>query len=395
MNKLTLTVCFYLTFLLLSSCERSDYTDDIRETYRQADKEINDNDSDNNNNDNDYADSDSDSGDTDIEPDSAPPEPEPEPVPTEDCTLDTNILTGDSEHYFSFKGVGIINISDTSNPDWANLVKVALVGIKDKDLDYANLYSFFISTTTTDPDPDGGEIDIPAVEIEALGDPNMSTGYFTTIAFADLPIDYIDLLKEYEEELNGVLPAAPVTRIIDLIYTSDLKYLKQCTIAESKLGMVKKFGKKMPAGKTQICYHNNQSFDAGETFELAMYAELVTGQELIDMYSDVNSADDFCTCYEADDYIEVDCSTIDESETEPTVVCAPEEHKVVNESGNECICMTGYYDDGYGCVSPCDPNHCTDTAYSTGKCTVTGNKSYSCECKTGSEWNGLECAVVQ
>ena len=223
------------------------------------------------------------------------------PTPPE-CQLDESIVKSDAEHYFGFKGVGKINSADISDPDWANLVKKALEGVDGKDLDYANSYSFFFKTSFNAY----GGLYVPAVALEAIGDPNMSTGRFTTIAYAMIPVQFIDILKEHKE-FGGIFPVAPVVQIFDLAYTSDDAYVKECLIAENRYAMNEVFGQEAAVGKTQACFgkYNDKTFAVGETFRLAMNAELV----LVDPEGDAESAD-LCTCYKTEDWSLVDCSEI-------------------------------------------------------------------------------------
>ena len=223
------------------------------------------------------------------------------PTPPE-CQLDESIINSDAEHYFGFKGTGTINSADTSDPDWANLVRVTLEGVDGKDLDYAGSYSFFFETSF---DAYGG-LYVPAVALEAIGDPNTSTGRFTTVVFAMIPVQFIDILREHKE-FGGVFPVAPFVQILDLVYTSDNAYLKECVIAENRYDMNEVFGQETAVGKTQACIgkYNDETFAAGETFRLAMNAELV----LVDPEGDAASAD-LCTCYKTEDSSVVDCSEI-------------------------------------------------------------------------------------
>ena len=307
------------------------------------------------------------SGDTDVDtepdPDTEPnPDTEPDPdTEPEGCQLDASILNWESEPYFAFKGIGKINDPNTSDPDWTNMVTVALKGIDGKDLDYANQYSFYLTTQLQGQDAEGNLVPIDSVAVEALGDPNMSTGRFTTIAFAAVPIDYIETLKENEEILNGVFPSAPITQIIDILYTSDTKFVRQCMVAVNKYGANEVFGQEMPLGQFQVCYDKNVDFSIGETFKMAMVAELAVGQEIVDMYTDVDSVDDLCNCFDlsTEEGDEVDCATIpefaggdDPTEPDPTnptepdpteqLTCDAEAHKELNEAGDACVCMTGY-----------------------------------------------------
>ena len=241
---------------------------------------------------------------------SDPTEPGDDPDPTnpEGCQLDVNILNSDAERYFAFKGTGTINETVDIDPFFASLVKTSLVGFDGKDLDYAQHYSFFFSTTQ--------DTDIPVIALRALGDPNMSTGLFSTIAYAYVSIDSINIMKENEVDR---LPTAPDVKIFDIIYTSDSKYAKHCLIGRNKYGFVEELGEETALGTTQVCYNNNVDFSVGEEFKLAMVAELIVGQEIIDADPDIETIDDLCTCYDYSlpeddpDYgKEIDCSEIAE-----------------------------------------------------------------------------------
>ena len=97
----------------------------------------------------------------------------------------------------------------------------------------------------------------------------------------------------------------------------------------------------------QVCYDKNTDFSVGETFKMAMVAELATGQEIVDMYSDVDSIADLCTCFDlnASGNSTVDCQTIDKLAIDPQRICKASEHKQLNEAGDACVCMTGYTED--------------------------------------------------
>jgi hypothetical protein len=225
------------------------------------------------------------------------------------CKLDAAYATSDAEAYFAFKGMGEINSSNTQSPSWANMVTATLVGVEGKDLDYADSYSFFIPTTIQGTS---------AIMLQAMGDPNMSTGRFTSVALAIVPIEYIDYMKENEIDY---LDQAPIVQVIDLAYTADDAYGKQCILAANK---VDESGQ-IALGKMQVCYDKNEEFAVGETFKLSMAAELTVGDDLVDFYSDVETAADLCTCFDMDSDETVDCATIDweggeqpQSDEEPT-----------------------------------------------------------------------------
>ena len=211
------------------------------------------------------------------------------------CKLDAAYATSDAEAYFAFKGMGEINSSNTQSPSWANMVTATLVGVEGKDLDYADSYSFFIPTTIQG---------MSAIMLQAMGDPNMSSGRFTAVGLAIVPIEYIDFMKENETDH---LDQAPIVQIIDLAYTADDAYGKQCILAANK---VDESGQ-IALGKMQVCYDKNEEFAVGETFKLSMAAELTVGDDLVDFYSDVETAADLCTCFDMDSDETVDCATID------------------------------------------------------------------------------------
>ena len=332
--------------------------------------------------------------------------------------LDDSIIEDESNSgpYFAFKGVGRINDAQTSSPDFASFVEVALKGIDGKDLDYATDYSFFLPTTLQGQDSNGNKVDMPSVAVEALGDPNMTTGRFTTIAFAAVPIDYIEVMKENDIDR---LPTAPITQIIDILYTSDDAYVRQCMLAVNKYGNVPELGGEAALGEMQVAYGDNKTFAVGETFKLAMRAELAVGQEIVDMYSDVDTLDDLCTCFDmnaaGDDT--VDCSTIPEfngQEPEPECDAETEELKdgkceckegfEKNEETKKCekkeetdpckdvtcenegeVCVAdAEAENGYKCevpstpepTDPCDPNPCEGEATCTPDTTV--EAGYTC-----------------
>lgn len=65
--------------------------------------------------------------------------------------------------------------------------------------------------------------------------------------------------------------------------------------------------------------------------------------------------------------------------------------RAINNRDYVCVCETGWYWDGEDCVSPCEPNPCSEVAHSTGTCSMPALKQYICECETGYFWNGDSC----
>ena len=217
------------------------------------------------------------------------------PEPPAACKLDAAYATSDAEAYFAFKGMGEINSRTVQQPSWANMVTATLVGVEGKDLDYADGYSFFMPTTIQGQN---------AIMLQAMGDPNMSSGRFTAAALAIVPFEYIDFMKENETDH---LDQAPIVQVIDIAISADEAYGKQCILAANKADE----SGQIALGKMQVCYDKNEEFAVGETFKLSMAAELIVGEALVDFYQDVETADDLCNCYNMDTEEDVDCASID------------------------------------------------------------------------------------
>ena len=235
-----------------------------------------------------------------------------------------------------------------------DFVKTNLFGIEGKDLD--NSEAYFLSTNIPDTnDYKNNKSDFPAITIKVIND---SDKLSTTIVFANVPISYIDILKEHDKKFHNVLPAAPITNIVDFLYTEDGKFVKQCIIAASKYGIVEELGQETALGKTQICYENNNTFAAGETFNIAMLAKLAVGQEIVDTYSDINSIDELCTCFDLDNSADeaIDCSTIIWENEEPSEIeeLDRDEEELEDDSDevseNDDCGSRAYWTDAYGCV---------------------------------------------
>ena len=273
---------------------------------------------------------------------------------TKECILDENILESSDAHYFAFEGIGLINDLEQDQPTPVDFVKTNLFGIEGKDLD--NSEAYFLSTNIPDTnDYKNNKSDFPAITIKVIND---SDKLSTTIVFANVPISYIDILKEHDKKFHNVLPAAPITNIVDFLYTEDGKFVKQCIIAASKYGIVEELGQETALGKTQICYENNNTFAAGETFNIAMLAKLAVGQEIVDTYSDINSIDELCTCFDLDNSADeaIDCSTIIWENEEPSEIeeLDRDEEELEDDSDevseNDDCGSRAYWTDAYGCV---------------------------------------------
>lgn len=217
--------------------------------------------------------------------------------PSAQCKLDNSILESEAEAYFSFKGRGIINSSE-DDPAFADAVTATLVGIEGKTLSYSSKYSYFSIESLN------GMEDV--LTLWVYGDANMAKGYFGTIVVAMIPLEYIDFMQS--EELDR-LPLAPIIQIIDMVYSLDGKYVKQCMAATNKNGEMNEYGT-TAIGAFQICSDQNQGISEGAEIKLAVLAELATGEEILENFDDVETMDDLCSCYNKNDYTETDCSAV-------------------------------------------------------------------------------------
>ena len=318
------------------------------------------------------------------------------------CKLDEAYATIEAEKYFTFKGWGKINNSLSSVA--AQMVTTALVGVEGRDLDYASSHSYFYNTTLDDQ---------PAILLQAVGDPNFSIGKITTLVNVYIPIEDINLMKK-----NGTnhLDQAPIVKIMDITETSDSAYQKLCFLATNDVDKTDKH----KLGKMQICYNKNEDFSAGETFKLSMAAELTVGEDILDVYDDVDSMDDLCTCYDVETEEKIDCTTIDWTVVGSTRTsdCSSKPAKTVwndndangkftqtwdGTSWNPSIytssyntdpgtcrfkCNSGYFWNDSECVDPCKNNPCEEVENSTHTCTASAWNEYICGCVSGYHWLG-------
>jgi len=292
----------------------------------------------------------------DTDPADSLPDDDSDTENTTRCTLDNSILQTSADSYFAFRGEGKINLPTEKYPFFASSVNTGLVGIEGKDIDLAKEYSIFIEAFLPGNDDEGSQAAMPAVGLNSLGDPNISTGYFTTVVAAFIPVSDIDALRASGEY---VFPSAPLVQVLDIATSSDGAYSKQCVVASNKYTHDADTGKEVPAGKWQVCYNDNVSFEAGETFRLAMVAELETEQQQIVKVVSAGIIEDPCACFDNNTNAEVDCTTIADFYNPPP--------------------------------DPCDPNPCDGVIHSTNECIAADEMTYSCECKSGYYWNGSIC----
>ena len=207
------------------------------------------------------------------------------------CSLDPEILNGTADSYFAFKGVGKIQDS----LDWdQDSVKIKFDGIDGKT-NWAKKYSAFLK-----------EGDMIRIFVDERKFKDSNNWHTITRIISDVQIPRIKNLME-NNVFDETVP--PIVSFYDWIWTKNYDYSKMCLIADNKLGYNSDYDTQTRVGKLQVCYEDNNDFSVGETFKVAFFAELVTGQDLLDAY-DVDSAEELCNCYNSKTGAKVDCSGI-------------------------------------------------------------------------------------
>lgn len=159
------------------------------------------------------------------------------------------------------------------------------------------------------------------------------------------------------------LPIATAINVYDLIFlpdqTQNPDYVKMCPIATNDPEV---------SGATQVCYADNETFGAGENFQLAMHAGL---QALLE---------DYCTCQNLSSGDEISCSVFDPDDINSD---EPDEDEEIDD-------LPETPDDEP--VNPCDLNPCSGVEHSTGVCNMEDSNNYSCECDDPCWfWDGEAC----
>jgi uncharacterized protein (TIGR02145 family) len=213
------------------------------------------------------------------------------------CRLDDSLLAASENggEYFAFKGVGIINADIINNPEPADHTKVSF-GFSDiggKQFFQGEQNTFFVEYEQ-------------GINARIFADGNKDYEWRTTTdVYFTVPLQYIDTMKA-----NGVytIDVAPETLIFDTAFSEDFS-TKRCLIAANKYSNASENGEKNALGKTQVCYGKNENFAAGETFKLAMRAELTLDKEELAAIYDLATADDLCECLDSGGDL-IDCKTV-------------------------------------------------------------------------------------
>ena len=304
------------------------------------------------------------------------------------CKLDDSLLDASENGgaYFALKGVGIINANIINNPEPADHTKVAFgfSDINGKQFFQGEQNTFFVEYEQ-------------GVNGVIFADQNKDFEWRrTTYVYFIVPLQYIDTMKA-----NGVdtVDKAPEILIFDTAFSEDFSS-KQCLIAANKYGSASETGAKTALGKTQVCYGKNENFTAGETFKLAMRAELTLDKEELAAIYDFKTPDDLCECLDSggdlidcksvkwsDDTYNA-CHTIDDNTWSPLPSATMNWEKAANYCENLSVC--GHDDWRLPNIDELRKlvKNCTKIA-SEGECRISENDLLSnMEAKADGAWEG-------
>jgi hypothetical protein len=297
------------------------------------------------------------------------------------CKLDKDLLTLDTaaERYLAFKGIGILNPSEPSvlqnrSAQPATQVKFDAAGMAETSFPYATSYSFYDFGYSANYQEN-------LVTLTIVGDVT-EEGYIKTIAFVAVPVSYVDYMKQNEVY---ELAQAPMTQVLNLKRSNDGKYMQQCLFAS------KVINNQYVSGKMKICY-DNKELAVGGTFKMSMVSEIASDQETVDTFTDINSLDDLCSCYDLtvesdnDEDARVSCEGIDwnkaADEEKPEEKDPCKDVKCPTE-GDVCVADATVADKGY----KCEPKKTCDAE----KNEVLNEKTNTCDCKEGFELKEGKC----
>ena len=307
------------------------------------------------------------------------------------CTLGNELYTINADRYFAFKGMGTINPANalqSQTSQSAASVKVAYDGIPGASFTYAGNYSFYEYGYSQ-------MVQADAITLNAVGDVT-SASFIATLATVTVPLDYLTYMQENE---IFELDQAPITEVAVLKWSKDSRFVQQCIY----FGKVDATGQYFN-GKMKVCHDKNKEFAQGETFKMSMVAEIGSDEDTAGMFSDIETVEDLCPCFDLDlpeddpNNQRVDCDTINwnggaeepecdaeteelkdgkceckegfEREEENGKCVAKEEEAdpckdVTCENEGEVCVADAEAENGYKCevpapADPCDPNPCED-----------------------------------
>ena len=297
------------------------------------------------------------------------------------CKLDKDLLTLDTaaDRYLAFKGIGILNptnpnVLQNRNAQPATQVKFDAAGMPETSFQYATTYSFYDFGYSANYQED-------LVTLTIVGDVT-TEGYIKTIAFVSVPVSYVDYMKQNEVY---ELAQAPMTQVLNLKRSNDGKYMQQCLFAS------KVINNQYVSGKMKICY-DNKELAVGGTFKMSMVSEIASDQETVDTFTDINSLDDLCSCYDLtiesdnDEDARVSCEGIDWNKAADDKCEDPNAEKNAN---GECVCKDGFEtnEETKKCekkeeeVDPCKDVKCENEGDVCVADATDADKGYKCEPK--------------
>ena len=172
----------------------------------------------------------------------------------DDGELDETAAVIDAEKYFAFEGSGLVGESSV----YVDLLE--LVGI-DYSCGYSTLSEFYKSTVATEAHPEGE----PAILLSISGD--------------SVLVGVTMLLSDIQKASTKTLNYAPEVTVYKVIYSGGQYY--GCIVAGNKVE------NGVRVGEFQSSYYSKHDFDSTDTvasLSVAMSAELVDGEELLELY---------------------------------------------------------------------------------------------------------------
>ena len=172
----------------------------------------------------------------------------------DDGDLDETAAITDAEKYFAFEGSGLVGEGSI----YVDLQELVGIGY---DLGYSTLSEFYKGTVATEAHPEGE----PAIALSVSGD--------------SVLVGVTILLSDIQKASTKTLKYAPEVTVYKVIYSGGQYY--GCVLAGNKVE------NGVRVGEFQSSYYSQHDFDSTDTvasLSVAMSAELVDGDELLELY---------------------------------------------------------------------------------------------------------------
>ena len=172
----------------------------------------------------------------------------------DDGDLDETAAITDAEKYFAFEGSGLVGESSV----YVDMQELVGIGYT---FDYSTLSEFYKSTVATAAHPEGE----PAILLSISGD--------------SVLVGVTMLLSDIQKASTKTLNYAPEVTVYKVIYSGGQYY--GCIVAGNKVE------NGVRVGEFQSSYYSKHDFDSTDTvasLSVAMSAELVDGEELLELY---------------------------------------------------------------------------------------------------------------